>query len=76
MTAIKPTIMNILTELNKIPGGYNYAGAAGVQICFPLRAGGELRFGIYDDDPPGTLGIDLYDGALPPGISGPVTETG
>lgn len=65
-----------LADLEKIPGGYVYMGAASYQVCFPLRSGGELRFSINDDDPPGTIGIDLYDGALPPCITGPSTRTG
>lgn len=64
----------LLEELAKIPGGYVYLGAASYQVCFPLKAGGELRFGIYDDVE--GLQIDLYDGSLPPGITGPVRKTG
>lgn len=68
----------LLTMLSKLPGGYEYMGAASCQVCFPLRDGGELRFGIYDDEDgdDATFGIDIYSGFLPPGISGPVHKTG
>lgn len=69
-------IITFLDEIRKIKGGYQYDGMAGSQLCFPLKAGGELRFGIYDEDEPGTLVIDLYGAELPPGITGPVTKTG
>ena len=62
-------------ELMKIPGGYTYSGACSYQICFPLTAGGELRFMETDDGPPG-IHIDFYDGALPPGITGWAGPTG
>lgn len=68
-------IWKLFNELKQIPGGYEYDGCASIQICFPLRNDGELRFGVYDEDPPDTLSIDLYDGALPPGITGPVKLT-
>lgn len=68
----------IWEELSKIPGGYTYSGAASLQICFPLRDGGELRFSLNDDDTRGdfpAFGFDFYDGSLPPGITGPWSKT-
>lgn len=65
----------IWAELAKIPGGYEYSGVASLQLCFPLRAGGELRF-LVTEDRPEHISIDLYDGMLPPGISGPAWKTG
>jgi hypothetical protein len=72
------TITELWKELNKIPGGYHYMGACSDQICFPLKAGGELRFGWYEDDSPEgvSFGVDLYDGGIPPGVSGSVIKTG
>lgn len=69
-------IHELFNELNKIKGGYSYSGAASLQYCFPLKSGGELRFGIYDEDPDNTLGIDLYGGELPPCITGFGQKTG
>lgn len=66
------TVNEIFSALEKIPGGYVYSGAASLQVCFPLKAGGELRFGLYDD---GNDGFDFYDGALPPGVTGFVKPT-
>lgn len=60
--------------LSKIPGGYSYTGACSEQLCFPLKAGGELRFGYYDDED--GLQIDLYGGELPPGLTGFAVKTG
>lgn len=65
----------LLTALESINGGYVYSGAASLQLCFPLKAGGELRIMMCDESRPGTVDIDLYDGALP-GITGPVIKTG
>lgn len=62
----------IFEELQKLPGGYVYSGAASLQVCFPLRDGGELRFAICDEKP---SGFDIYDGSLP-GITGPTHPTG
>ena len=74
---MKFSTKGLFEELAKIPGGYTYMGCASYQICFPLKKGGELRFSISDEDPPEEeFGIDLYDGALPPGITGPATKTG
>ena len=67
---------NILNALQKIKGGYCYSGAASYQMCFPLKAGGELRIMMCDESPHGTIDIDLYDGALSPGITGPTISTG
>ena len=80
---------DLLMELQKIKGGDTYSGAASYQVCFPLKAGGELRFSINDEDeewfhnPDGTpssngypIRIDLYDGKLPPCITGPSHSTG
>lgn len=61
--------------LSQIPGGYEYWGAASVQLCFPLKAGGELRF-MQSDAGPDHIFIDLYGGELPPGINGPAFKTG
>jgi hypothetical protein len=72
----------LFTELRKISGGYNYMGVASDQLCFPLKAGGELRFMTSDKDFEGLpediwpISIDHYDGALPPCISGPSSPTG
>ncbi len=67
-------------ELAKIKGGYNYMGACSDQYCFPLKGGGELRFMQVDDDCVGEgetcYSIDLYDGSLPPCITGPSKLTG
>jgi len=67
------------TELKNVPGGYVYNGASSYQICFPLKAGGELRFMICDDDAreDGSTGwhVDWYSGALPPGITGFAEKT-
>lgn len=67
-------IRHLLGKLAKIKGGYTYSGAASYQVCFPLRAGGELRFMITDFQD--GLFIDLYDGALPPMITGFSKPTG
>lgn len=80
-------IKDLLSRLSKVKGGYEYMGACSTQICFPLRNGGELRFSLTDDDcnqssegdiqtECGVFNIDLYDGAIPPGVSGPATLTG
>jgi hypothetical protein len=69
-------IRALLTVLAKIPGGYTYEGVCSSQYCFPLKNGGELRFALYDDMPDNTLGVDLYDGFLPPGITGFAQRTG
>lgn len=69
----------IMNRLRIISGGYRYEGVVSSQICFPLKSGGELRFGIYeDDDVEGGVefNIDFYDGALPPMITGPSFRTG
>jgi hypothetical protein len=67
----------LMEELSKIPGGYCYEGICSIQYCFPLKAGGELRFCLLDDDDSdGKWHVDLYDGFLPPGITGPVSKTG
>lgn len=67
---------HLITEALKVPGGYMYEGICSSQICFPLRNGGELRFIISEDeDSDGKWHIDYYDGALPPGITGPVKPT-
>lgn len=74
------SIRDLFRELGKIKGGYNYMGACSNQMCFPLKNGGELRFSIVDDDcledGEESFGIDLYDGSLPPCISGPSNPTG
>jgi hypothetical protein len=73
--------------LEKIPGGYTYSGSCSYQICFPLRDGGELRFCLTDSDvaefdkdseqtESGVFNIDLYDGGLPPCITGFSKKTG
>ena len=69
--------------LKAIPGGYEYLGVCSMQLCFPLKKGGELRFMYVDDDQDdrpesekGSLITDHYDGALPPCITGPATATG
>lgn len=70
----------IMDELCKLPGGYKYYGGCSVQVCFPLKSGGELRFMIVDDDAiedgDSTCIIDIYDGLLPAMISGPSISTG
>ncbi len=66
-------INELLGMLAQIPGGYVYSGVCSYQVCFPLKAGGELRISICDDT---GFGIDLYDGSLPPGITGPAHGTG
>lgn len=68
----------IRNKLSGIRGGYNYMGACSDQICFPLRNGGELRFSVVDEDvADGEIySIDLYDGALPPCITGFSKPTG
>jgi hypothetical protein len=70
--------IRLLNQLCDIPGGYTYDGIASWQVCFPLRSGGELRFSMTEDEDGGEsrLGIDLYDGALPPGVTGPARRTG
>ena len=74
------SIRDLMNQLLKIKGGYNYLGACSSQICFPLKEGGELRFSLVDDDcvDPGesTFKIDLYGGELPPCITGPSSATG
>lgn len=67
--------VELWSELMKIPGGYTYSGVCSIQICFPLKAGGELRFSESDDGPPG-IQIDHYDGMIPPGVTGPAGPTG
>jgi len=71
---VDKNISALLEELVKIPGGYVYSGACSYQVCFPLKQGGELRLGIYDDGPD-RIQADLYDGKLP-GITGPTSATG
>lgn len=44
------TAERLVKEIAKIPGGYCYYGAASTQYCFPLKAGGELRFSLTDVD--------------------------
>jgi hypothetical protein len=68
----------ILRQLANIKGGYVYSGVCSYQVCFPLKAGGELRFMQTDDDVSEgePYGIDLYDGSLPPCITGPSKKTG
>jgi hypothetical protein len=72
------TDLELLSELSKIKGGYTYMGAASYQVCFPLKAGGELRFSIIDEDVAEgeAFGIDLYGGELPPMITGFGQPTG
>lgn len=67
-------VEDILSALEKLSGGYVYSGICSYQVCFPLRAGGELRFSLTDDKE--GLQIDIYGGELPPGISGPSWKTG
>ena len=76
LSTFRITQNNFLAELAKIPGGYEYWSCASTQVCFPLKAGGELRFGMYDEDEHEGVAIDLYDGALPPGVTGPAKLTG
>lgn len=67
----------LIAEISKVPGGYIYENACSVQYCFPLAAGGELRFMLCeDDDAEPYVCVDHYDGSLPPGISGVVHSTG
>ena len=74
------TAADLVQELKGIPGGYEYIGVCSMQYCFPLKSGGELRFILVDEDVDpegkGEWQVDLYDGALPPGITGPVNRTG
>ena len=71
------TDKEIYTLLSKIKGGYSYSGVCSEQICFPLKAGGELRFGYYENEEGGVdFEIDLYGGELPPGITGFAVKTG
>lgn len=69
----------IMELLSEIEGGYEYFGICSHQICFPLKAGGELRFMISEFNEEGeeelNFTIDLYDGTLPPGITGPAIKT-
>lgn len=65
--------LDLLDKLAQIPGGYVYHGAASYQVCFPLKAGGELRLAVTEEHD--DLVVDLYDGGLP-GISGPTRRTG
>ena len=77
MTTLKAS--ELLSELSKIEGGYTYAGACSLQVCFPLKEGGELRFSIVDEDVAENgkeFGIDLYGGELPPMITGFGKATG
>jgi hypothetical protein len=68
---------NFIDELSKVPGGYVYEGVCSVQYCFPLKAGGELRVMLSDDDDSdGKWHVDHYDGSLPPGLTGSVHKTG
>lgn len=78
---IKQSVGNLIKELAAIPGGYVYYGACSVQYCFPLKAGGELRISMVDDDvdsnvPTGQWHADLYKGELPPCITGYSNPTG
>jgi hypothetical protein len=68
------TASQLMSEISKLPGGYVYSGACSYQVCFPLKSGGELRIMVTDDDP--EVSVDIYDGALPPGISGFANKTG
>jgi hypothetical protein len=75
------TVSELLSQLAKIKGGYTYSGACSYQVCFPLKAGGELRFSVVDGDVADAegidwFGIDLYGGELPPMITGFGKETG
>lgn len=72
----RQSVHDLLAILETIPGGYVYSGVCSIQVCFPLRAGGELRISISDEDPEDAVHIDLYGGELPPGITGPATRTG
>jgi hypothetical protein len=73
----KKTIDKLISEIKalKIPGSYEYMGACSIQVCIPLHKGGELRFIVTDDDVDpegrGDWQVDIYDGALPPCITGP-----
>jgi len=73
-------IRDLMDQLRKIKGGYNYLGACSDQMCFPLESGGELRFSLVDDDcvesGESTFKIDLYGGELPPCITGYAKPTG
>jgi hypothetical protein len=75
-----PSEKEISLILEGIPGGYTYRGACSFQICFPLKAGGELRFSWVDKDIDkdhnGNMQIDLYNGALLPCITGVGKLTG
>ena len=78
---MKIDVDDLFKQLAKIEGGYTYSGACSYQICFPLKSGGELRFMVLDDDVAKDegvpeFGIDLYDGALPPMITGFGQATG
>jgi hypothetical protein len=72
--------VKLAKKLKAIPGGYAYLGACSVQICFPLKAGGELRFMWVDDDhdtePIGEMKVDLYSGATDPCVTGSSAPTG
>lgn len=70
------TDKGFLDVIAKIPGGYIYSGMTSYQVCFPLKAGGELRFTTYNLDTHEGVAIDLYDGSLPPGMTGQVLKTG
>lgn len=72
------TAEKLVKEIAKIPGGYCYYGAASTQYCFPLKAGGELRFSLTDADAGGSeeWEVDLYGAELPPCISGFACKTG
>ena len=65
--------LKLINKLQQIPGGYVYSGACSLQVCFPLKAGGELRIMLVDDED--GIQVDLYDGALP-GVTGPTSKTG
>lgn len=67
-------IDELMKRVAKISGGYTYSGSCSYQICFPLKNGGELRFMQTDDEP--EWNVDLYDGKLPPGITGIAERTG
>lgn len=67
-------VRKLLSRLAEIKGGYTYSGAASYQVCFPLKAGGELRFMLSDERD--GLFIDLYGGELPPMITGFGKPTG
>ena len=72
------TAEQLIEEISKIQGGYCYNGAASTQYCFPLKAGGELRFSLTDADVGGSeeWEVDLYGAELPPCISGFACKTG